>query len=107
MVPRQRRWCPQESTCAGAVCQTRRTGDAACAGHVLVALGAGGRTMPSPASGVESRAAGLVDGEGGGPEGLRVVRRGQAEVLPGEARGGAPAWGADHEALAHEVGLGD
>src|SRR6476646_11899802 len=23
MVPRQRRWCPQESTCAGEVCQTK------------------------------------------------------------------------------------
>src|SRR6476619_2461908 len=39
MVPRQRRWCPQESTCAGAVCQTGsgRYGDVVC--HVLVAFG--------------------------------------------------------------------
>src|SRR6476661_3940348 len=47
----------------------RRNGPAACAGHVLVALGAGRATTPGPASGVESRAAGLVDGQGGGPEG--------------------------------------
>src|SRR6476660_9686185 len=39
MVPRQRRCCPQESTCAGAVCQTGsgRCGDVVC--HVLVAFG--------------------------------------------------------------------